>query len=253
MRWLLLLALISSCLGQDAFKYDDPAFLGSLTAPAGQSYLVKQSFETPTTGYDNGESWYADGTAAVNPAYSGLTMWGSQCLRIEVAAKTARAYISNIVGVAYGGTNYGFCQINVQNLPPAAGTYVFIGLKNGGLAGTTVCYITVDENGRFVINHSGSGTSTNGLDMISVNTTYNLWWAYAAASGAGNDGYAMLGFSTDGTRPTSGSKFKTKTNGTGQLTPDTLFLGNLSSYTYTNNLDRVLWSSFLLGDTNTFQ
>ncbi len=40
MRWLLLLALLSSCIGQDAFKYDDPAFIGSLKNPVSEGCVT---------------------------------------------------------------------------------------------------------------------------------------------------------------------------------------------------------------------
>src|SRR6187549_3665401 len=66
-----------------------PAVVGSLkptaAAGGGASYLLNQNFETPTTGYDNGETWTPFGTNVL-PAYGTGALKGSQSFRVHTTS-----------------------------------------------------------------------------------------------------------------------------------------------------------------------
>jgi hypothetical protein len=47
---------------------------------------------------------------------------------------------------------------------------------------------------------------------MSTGTTYHVWVHYV--KGSGSNAQSSVGFSTDGTRPTSGNKFTSYSNGT---------------------------------------
>ena len=64
------------------------------TQPPAQIFVIKQNFETPVTGYDNGETWLAGGAGGtVDPAYTGIVLKETQSLRIRYSGGAGYEYL----------------------------------------------------------------------------------------------------------------------------------------------------------------
>jgi hypothetical protein len=81
---------------------------------------------------------------------------------------------------------------------------------------------------------------------MSINTTYHIWVKYVKGSGA--NAVIESGFSTDGTRPTSGSAFVTQTVGTATADTDRIMFGQSSSNTVSTYIDKVRVDDAVIGD-----
>ncbi len=66
--------------------------------------------------------------------------------------------------------------------------------------------VVILSSGAVQVSDNGVGVFTSTSDVISVGTTYRLYWHYKKSTGS-NNGICEVGFSTTDVRPTSGTKF----------------------------------------------
>jgi len=207
--------LATSCSAQGLF-----AMWNRTTLPQGPlgtcgwdgSYLVNQTFETPTTGYDHGETWTQSGGATITPDYSGLVLQGTQSLRFVYTGSGAVAQTQT--SFAAQDEIWVYFMVRFPNLTDHNPAY--LGWLE--IPGTT---IAMTLNNTFTVSISGGVTSTTVATMTS-NTTYHVWAHYR--KGSGTDQVQDIAFSTTGIKPLSGNNFAQSINGnrTTQITKLTL-------------------------------
>ncbi len=146
--------------------------------------LVCQNFETPTTGWDNGETWVTNGT--VNPAYSAAPLLGAQSLYLATGASGSYTYAYKTI--AASSELYGFTRFR---LVADNATGAIFNLSNNA---TAIVSITYNR-----INHKIGIASSLGQKTIAANVTYYLWWYYKA--GSGSNGIIKTWISETGTKP----------------------------------------------------
>jgi hypothetical protein len=159
-----------------------------------QTFLINQGFEG--TGFDNSEAfWYPEANADEDFSTSGLSLDGSQCLELDATTTIAscRAYNAFTRKTAC----YFFFKYRTKVLPTTVSTIARI---EDGFDTLAICYI-LSSGALYVKNGSASAVQTT--STLSVDTTYYIWINYA--SGTGVNGVATVGFSSNGTRPTSGN------------------------------------------------
>lgn len=81
---------------------------------------------------------------------------------------------------------------------------------------------------------------------MSLNTDYHVWLTYTAGTGA--NAVASVGFSTSGTRPTSGTFYAITSVGTATVNPDRVRIGIGNSNTFDWVTDRILVDDVQISD-----
>lgn len=210
-----------------------------LPAAAGSSYLINQNFEG--TGYDNSETWTEFGTATIDEDYTGVVLAGSQSLRIKSTASSGRAVSPTFSDASDCWVYFLFRPVTIPGTSHGAAM-----LRNGT---TVVLTITINATGSLSIRNGSSGGTTT-TNTMSTGTTYHVWGHYIAGSGA--DGFGSVGFSTTGTKPTSGTSYTEHTTGNGTASVNAMQCGSQSgegSDTFEFIYDKVLVSASSIGDS----
>lgn len=219
MKYLLLILLLASCnLVRAQFGTPrDLAFWGKRPSQLGTcgwdgNYLVQQTFETPTTGYDNGETWTESGAATITPNYSGVVLQGTQSLRIVEVGSGAVAQTQT--SFAAQDEIWVYFMLRFPNLTDHNPAYI-------GWIGTPGSVVAINVNLNFTVSICGSACATTVATMTS-NTTYHVWAHYK--KGSGTDQVQDIAFSTTGIKPLAGNNFAQTINGdrTAQISKLTL-------------------------------
>ncbi len=93
----------------------------------------------------------------------------------------------------------------------------------------------------------GSATSSATTSAVMLlDTTYDVWLHYRKGTGA--NGVVDIGFSTDGTRPTSGSNFARLSNCPDTTNAGRLFLGPAAQSTFDSIFDKIRVSPAQIGN-----
>lgn len=182
---------------------------------ASPTYRVKQGFEG--TGYDNGEgsNWLEGGTADEDFSTTGLSMVGSQCLKLDgTSADSESGFYQFVPAIAHPRSYFYF---RITAMPSTIASVALY--KNFP---SIIASLSILPDGRFYV-RSGTGTSQATVATVSPNTTYRVWFDNTASTGA-NDGIASVAFSTDGTKPTSGNFVATCTDGNNTSSADSFYL-----------------------------
>lgn len=202
---LLLLLVANSSLGQFGTQ-KDLAFWGKKdrfgtycdtnTGP----YIVQQTFETPVTGYDNGETWTESGDAGtVNPAYTGVVLQGTQSLRINQSGNKAQTITS------FSAQDEVYIYFLMRGISGFPDNPTRIGFLNDSST------IGMNVNNSGTLSLCGNVCATT-VGTMTAGTTYHVWFHYK--KGSGSDQISEAAFSTDGIRPTSGDNYAIISNGT---------------------------------------
>lgn len=202
-----------------------------LFSAVGPTYLINQNFEG--TGYDNSETWTETATGTVDEDYTGDVIAGSQSLRIVVSTQT-------------GETR--------KDITAISDIFVYFRFKR--VSGTTLRLITfrdttntrglvnLNSSGTLTLNHGSASASTVGT--IAASDSVHIWVRYTQGTGA--DGFMEVGFSTDGTKPTSGNNYASTSVGTSTTTVNRIALGTTSNQTAEGIFDRVLADDVSIGN-----
>ena len=235
MKKLLLIALtVCGFIGAQSFA--NPLFLLTPYHGPGSSatYLIQQGFEG--AGYDNSESWTESGST-INEDYTGIALVGSQSLRINTVSAQA-----DTTSPAFASTSeiWGYCRFRPVDID--ASTSIFGGFVGSG---ADRLELRINSSGQIIVFHGSNSATT--IDAMSEGTTYHVWWYYKV--GTGVNGLASVGFSTDGTKPTSGNKFVSLSNGTATQNITTVHFGNFGGFNRTIDFvfDRVLVDDVEIG------
>ena len=223
--WLLLPGLVAPMrlAAQRGFvPHSRKAFRSS--PPSGPTYLVEENFE----GVGLPSGWTA-GNATHDYDYTTVVLQGSESYRQNRSASSPTLLSPTFTGASTMEAYFMYRPMT------AFGTQqrVFYLLN-----GTTECVrISVSASGQFMV-RAGVGTENSTTDTMTIDTNYHVWVRYVAGTGA--NAFASVAFSSDGTRPTSGSKYREVTNGPATLSPDRVRLGVTNSSTFDQLYDRVL-------------
>lgn len=234
MKTGLLVSVIVTCwalpaLGQP-FSFGDQAVFGGQVASSASPYLVRQTFEG--TGYDNGESWTASGSP--DPDDTTTPPEGSQCLKVACSGSAVYAYTT----FAAQDTLEVYFRLRIESYSAANQWLAF---WNADGSYTHGGFALLTSSGTLRVGH-GSTTATT-VAALSTNTLYHVWCRYTK----GPSGTLTVGYSTDGTRPTSGTAYAASTSGDSTYSPSRIYCGALISSTYTIRFDKVTVSSQSIG------
>lgn len=193
---------ITGLLAQ-ALTLSDAAFVSvrrETASAAGPDVLVER-FEG--TGYDNSNGVTFTETGTVNEDETGVVLDGSQSASITYT--TATGGITTVPALTAVDSIYSYFMFRMTAMPTTI-TSIYLIQTNA----TVIGQIYVLADGRMGA-RQGTGTAAYTVNTVSINTTYHVWFRYS--KGTGSDGIATVGFSTDGTKPTSGNGFAQCTNG----------------------------------------
>lgn len=204
---------------------------------ASSSYLVAENFEG--TGYEASGTEVGTGTLDEDYATSPAPLVGSQSLRIANSVQPGRVYWSFTAQADV----WAYFQVNWVTLP-ATGKQ-FAGFSSG--ADTPQLSIEFQAGG--VIRVRGGSQNATTVDGMTTGVTYHVWIHYT--KGSGSNAFVDIGFSTDGTKPTSGNKYASKSNGTTTLDADRFYFGSSGNGTWEAVFDKLRVSSSAIGDNPT--
>lgn len=198
--WLPATAMAAPLLGGRRIASPKPP------TSSGVTYLVEENCEgtgTPAGWTDSGTVNWDDTTAPV--------LQGSQQLSLDGTSLTS-----------YSRTDFAnqtelwvYFLVRWSALSSSTGKRIVLIRPNGG--GSDQC--TLDLNGGPGIIRVFNGTvSQEAVTTVSTATKYHFWVHWK------NDGVASVGFSTTGTRPTTGNNFASVTGGDGTGNGGRLFV-----------------------------
>jgi hypothetical protein len=162
------------------------------------TFVIDQNFETPGTGFDNGETWvtYAGDTGITNPVYAVSPLRGSQSLRMtddNSEGGYAITKFSDDTGVNY---TYGYFMIRFVDFP--SGTSEIFQSYNAQGAVAAPDYIEPHE----MIWVSASGilhavlpdpfTDLDGSTSLSTGTVYHVWFYFSRDASKNSTGWIKL-------------------------------------------------------------
>lgn len=202
------------------------------SAPAGPTYVFEENFEG--TGLPSG---FTAGNVTHDYDYTTTALQGSQSYRQTGAASSPSLLSTTFTGAS---TMEAYLMIRFISMPTAAYRSFYL------LNGTTECIrISVTATGAVEV-RPGGGTASSTTDTMTTGVTYHVWVRYVAGSGA--NAFGSVAWSTDGTRPTSGNKYRESTNGTATLNPDRVRWGVANGNTFDVIYDRTLVTSDTIPD-----
>lgn len=187
------------------------------------TYLINQNFETPTTGYDNGETWSVTGTT-VNPVFTPALL-GTQSCELS-GSLTLRLTSPTHTGLS---ESYYYWRTKFTTIPAGITTnYVTIIGPNFG--------IDVLSSGAVRVSGSQNGTPTT--NTVSTGVEYFFLVHYLAGSGA--NGFYSVEFNTSATFSGSGNGYSQVTNGSETANSTNIRFLAEESTTATYVIDQIL-------------
>jgi len=207
------------------------------SAESGITYLVNQRFEG--AGYDNGETWTTS-VGTPDPDYTTTVLDGSQSLFLNLATGTPARIRLDFLNQ---DTVYFYCLFRLVGSAPGGNRDIVAFGPNG----------SADQDLRIVVTSAGRlSTHITGVspaDALSFGTTYHLWARYS--KGTGSDAVVEVAYSTDGTKPTSGTKYATATNLAHTAQAGRVWLGFNATGNYDVIFDKVLVAATEIGSNPT--
>lgn len=202
-------------------------------APAGPSFLTNQNFETPTTGYDNGETWVEAGGGTIEPANTTTVIVGSQSLQILLAGQMGSTYHE------FTSHSSIFCQFRFRVASTNSGNQVFATIRDGA---TVLAMFTMAGASRVLRATAAGGANGTSSDAVPLNTDLYVWIEYEA--GPGTLSVARIGWATTDSKPSlasTGAKtgVSTSTSAPAGTSANRLYLGNTGTGTMECFFDAV--------------
>lgn len=161
-------------------------------AASGSSYLYEQRF---TTGADPGDIFVS---GSPNFAFASPALAGSYSLGL-----TDPALIAHVVSPQMQFD--GYFMFRAENVTANRGVFALVDGSDDH-----VLRVSIDSSG-FILWDALDTHYAQPAVGISANTTYHVWYSYV--KGTGSNAVLTFAFSTNGTRPVSGTQFCTITNG----------------------------------------
>lgn len=212
-------------------------------ATTASPYLLEQDFEG--AGYDRGQVWNENASGTMDEDYTGIILDGSQSLLIDLTANIVDS-VSPVFLMPGGGGDIWYIYFQMQVVTfPTSSDYRIINLTN-------ICDLSISSTSNLVVKPwVGTGVATVG--MLSAGVKYHVW-IQGSGNGVetGSAGTARVGFSTNGTRPTSGDNYAIDTDVTAAAPAATgqIILGTRQSVpaNYKVVLDKLRVGNQLIGD-----
>jgi hypothetical protein len=185
---------------------------------SGFSYLFTENLEgafsdsQSNPGYDNAGAVASSTSIDAQYATSPAPLEGSYSLYPASFSRTVQFPIS--------GNPRSFCQLVRPVTSTGATAYRF-------LNGSTTVAIVERTAGNKLIPWQGSVAGAATVDSFSTGTTWYLWCDYVPSTGG--NGVFRVGFSSTGTKPTSGNAWSQVTTGDATLEIDTWQVGGLGA------------------------
>lgn len=221
------LLLVSLAAYGQVFRIGDPGLprnkqQGKLATSGGggggsppTSPLISEHFEA--AGYDE-MNWNENlGTplGTIDEDYTSAPLAGSQSLRI-VKSTADQTYIAKSIPAGMGTDRWAHIICRFTTLPTEDTPFLQFWESSFASHCSAVSILSV-ANGSKLRVYQGAVTGTT-TDSVLIDTTYHIWFLYNDGTGA--NGFGYVGFSTDGTRPTSGNnKYAEITTGTSSADP----------------------------------
>ena len=192
---LVLLAVASSFAHANDFMYFKKKAAAGVSCPnCPAGYLLAQGFEG--TGYDCGETWTTAGdTASID--IDNTTTPGECTQSARVVNTSQDTYIAHAFTAA--SEQWAYFRVRFETIP--GGSRLFFVLSD---ATTARMYLTIGATGAVTCTQ-GTVASTATVSVMAANTWYDVWTRYKASTAT--NGICEVGFSTDGTEPTSGNNY----------------------------------------------
>lgn len=206
------------------------SFINPYRFPPASSYLVEENFETGSapSGWTISGAWTWNNTSPV--------MQGTYTPKSQDFA-TPSAYI----GFTAQGEVFCYTLYQTANAGSAGGIHQFRDTGNNN-----ICTISYLATGVVRVLWADFSANVSTVGTMSSNTTYHVWTRYKKGTGA--NAIASVGFSTDGTRPTSGNNYAELTAGAYTVDCDRVLMvganDNVARY-----FDRYLISSSVIGNS----
>lgn len=197
-------------------------FLVGSVVTAGGGGISYDLVEENADGTGTPSGWVDSGSP--NWDYTTTVLQGTHSVLCSVSTSSYKSFASQ-------STVYGYTLFRIPTSLPAAVT-TFGAFRATDLSARAL--FRVNASGQVTIFANGSD-STACVATMSANTTYHVWWSFTAS------GTCTVAFSTDGTRPTSGDNFTSKTGGAG--TVERYYINPIAIY------DRMLASTTQIGNS----
>lgn len=211
-------------------------------AAAGATYLVEEGFEEvdgggalggATDGYDSALVAAETGTPNNDYATSPAPLLGSYSAYLD--STSGDKQIRWVLGSSQT-TIHAYFQFNDATLPSDANQPIFSISDSGG---SDQCQLYSRTAGTLQIFNGGSSGTTVGT--LSASTTTHVWVTWST------DGSASVGFSTDGTKPTSGNNYASVAGGSGTAASVRIQLRSVSGTGLQIVYDRLLVDDAAIG------
>lgn len=216
------------------------AFLGgSPSAVVPATYLRNQNFETPTTGYDNTETWVTS-TGTPSPAYTTTVLLGTQSLACNATAGGVR------VRSDFTNQNeaWGYFLFQMGGSAPGGDRQIFSLAANG--SGTEAYKFLLTSTRKIRLTTSGSYYTT---DALTIGTKYHCWWRCKNGTGTAELEFSFKDASVDAVKPTSGNAYILASGLTLTSQIGRIYLGCDQSCTASPFIfDKVLIDDVAIGD-----
>lgn len=195
------------------------------------SYLIDQNFETPGTGYDNGETWnpFAGG-GTIDPVYAVSPIVGTQSLNIITAGNSAAAYTD------FTASDNIYFQFRFR-LDSFSGASDLIAIYTSGVS--LIAVVSVMATGEMRVGAGGSADNSSGT----IPTGTDLWGWFEQEKGTGANQVARAGWSLTSTKPTlsaGGATTCAISNGNGTSQAARTYVGTVSGSTMNTVYDAIL-------------
>lgn len=201
-------------------------------SPPSASYLVEENFESGSapTGWTIGGDW----------------IWNAQAptpLQGTYAAQsksfgTPTAYI----GFTAQGEVWWYFQFEVADTTTAT-TLSLCPIKQAD--GTAICTVNMNTSGQIFITWADFSASATSVDVLPDGGKVHIFGYYKKAAGTAK---ISIGWSTDGTNPTSGNKYVSLTSGNYNVDCGRIVLGGYPGANVAAWFDRYIVSSTAIPD-----
>jgi hypothetical protein len=187
--------------------------------------VLSESFEG--TGLPSG--WSETGAGTHDYDEASVVGHGSQSLRIVSSVQQDRVTSSTVTAVS---TMYFHFMWRWASL--GTSTNIFLLLSSG----SNRLFVETTATGQIRFKHGSAHPVVTITDSVPVDTWVHIWGRYVQGSGA--DGVSDVGWSTDTTRPTSGTKFNSSADGQATTTVNALAVGAIANETHTMYFDQLI-------------
>lgn len=163
-------------------------------APA-PTYIIEENCEGAGT-----PSGWSNTGGTPDWDYTATVLQGSESLELSTADITEYA-------ISDASDLWAYCMFRAPDVTPTS-TISIIGIRAGA---TPVAAARLNTDGTLTVYCNGADSSKT-VTALADNTTYHIWLHMVKS------GTCTVAFSTDGTKPTSGNQFQSRTGGTGTIT-----------------------------------